>query len=202
MLGVYLNSLFKSRKVKCPSCTFQWLELPVQRIRMENKISLVLVLIAGASLVSMLATLRIDGIVNHDLYSYGLRFSIEWAAPYWTMAAIVFSMGWFIILTSIAFEARTILRLRFRWRLRARESLGEAETASVSQEAVQEETACMEAEPSGEPEKEEVTTTALAVKKDEKDELSEFRVLLEEISVMTSATPARKKADDRQTDEK
>jgi len=47
---------------------------------------------------------------------------------------------------------------------------------------------------------EEVKTTALAVKTE--DDMSEFRVLLEEISIMTDARVARQKADDRQTNEK
>ena len=177
------------------------------RIHLDNKISLILILVAGASLVSMLATLRIDSIVHHDLYHYGLEFSTKWAAPYWTMAAVVFSMGWLIILTSLAFEIHLLIRRLHR--------PSEPETPIVLQEPVQNETPIMEAEPnickepiqndtpimeaepSIKPEEEQVITTALAVKKEEKDDLTEFRVLLEEISVMTSATNPRQKTEDK-----
>jgi len=67
-------------------------------------VSLVLVLMAVSSLVSMISTFKIDGIVHGDLYSYGLEFSYGWAVPYWTMTTIVFGMGWFNIITAIAFQ--------------------------------------------------------------------------------------------------
>jgi len=177
------------------------------RIRIDNKASIVLILMAGASLVSMLGTLRIDSIINHDLYDYGLQFSTKWAVPYWTTAGIVFSMGWLIILTAIAFE----LHLVKQW-LHKR---SKPETPTVCQEPVQTETPIIEAEPNipeetaqndtpiiepeqnTKPEEKKVITTALAVKKEEKDDLLEFRVLLEEISVMTSATTARQKTDEK-----
>jgi cytochrome c biogenesis factor len=162
------------------------------RIHIRNKVSLILILMAGASLVSMLATLRRDQIVHHDLYNYGLQFSTQWAIPYWTMAAIVFSMGWLIILTSIAFELHLVIQKRHR--------LPEPEPTGVRQEQVQNETPRIEAKPNGKPEEEEVKTTALAVKTE--DELSEFRIMLEEISQMTQATVVRQKADDKSTDEK
>jgi hypothetical protein len=162
------------------------------RIHIRNKVSLILILMAGASLVSMFATFRIDHIVHHDLYNYGLQFSTQWAIPYWTMAAIVFSMGWLIILTSIAFELHLVMHRRHK--------LPEPEAPSVRQEQVQNETPRIEAKPSGKPEEGEVKTTALAVKTD--DGLSEFRAILQEISQMTQATVARQKADDKPTDEK
>jgi hypothetical protein len=168
---------------------------------MDNKISLILILMAGASLVSMLATLSIDRIINHDLYGYGLQFSTRWAVPYWTTVAVVFSMGWFIILTSIAFELHLVIQ-----RLR-RPSEPEVPITKVPltqqesiQEPIQNETLRMEVEPSKKLEEEQVMTTALAVKKEEEDGLSEFRVLLEEISVMTSAT-SRQKTEDKPKNE-
>ena len=94
------------------------------KIHVENKVSLVLILMAGASLVSMLATLRIDSIINHTLYSYGLQFSTQWAVPYWTMAAIVFSMGWFIIVISIVFELHLVMQRLHRPPELARRSIG------------------------------------------------------------------------------
>ena len=217
------------------------------RIRIDNKASIVLILMAGASLVSMLGTLRIDSIINHDLYNYGLQFSTKWAVPYWTTAGIVFSMGWLIILTAIAFE----LHLVKQWlhkrskpetptvcqepvqtetpRIEAEQNIPEETTQNetpnetpmtepeqnvseepvqtetpimepeqdIPEETTQNETPIMESEPNTKPEEKKVITTALAVKKEEKDDLLEFRVLLEEISVMTSATTARQKTDEK-----
>jgi hypothetical protein len=172
------------------------------RIHIENKVSIILILMAGASLVSMLATLNVDHIVNHDLYGYGLQFSTEWAVPYWTMAAVVFLMGWLIIVTSVVFELYLVaLRLH-------RHPDPEAEVLFFHEEPVENETSRIEAKPSDKPEEkevkgtseEEVKTTALVVKTD--DGLNEFRVLLEEIFVMTDARVTRQKADDRQTNEK
>jgi hypothetical protein len=67
-------------------------------------VSLVLVLMAASSLVSMFSILRIDSIVHGELYNYGLQFSYRWAVPYWAMTTVVFAVGWFNILTSIAFQ--------------------------------------------------------------------------------------------------
>jgi len=67
-------------------------------------VSLVLVIMAASSLVSMISILKIDSIVHGELYNYGLTFNYHWAAPYWTMTTIVFGVGWFNILTSIAFQ--------------------------------------------------------------------------------------------------
>jgi hypothetical protein len=163
------------------------------RIHADDKISLILILIAGASLVSMLATLSIDHIINHDLYNYGLQFSTRWAVPYWTTVAVVFSMGWFIILTAIAFELHLVIQ-RFR-------RSSEPEVPITQQEPIQKETPKREIEPNKNLEEEQVTTTALAVKKEEEDELSEFRVLLEEISIMTNATATRQKTEDKPKNE-
>jgi hypothetical protein len=173
---------------------------------------------AGASLVSMLATLNIDHIVNIDLYNYGLQFTTEWAVQYWTMTAIVFSMGWLIIITSVAFQLYLVVHRLHR------PPEPEDEAPVAHEELVQNETPRIETKPSDKPEKEEVKgtaeeevkgtaeeevkgtaeeevkTTALAVRTE--DDLSEFRVLLEEISVMTNAPVTRQKADYRQTDEK
>jgi hypothetical protein len=171
------------------------------RIQIENKVSLILILMAGASLVSMLATLNIDHIINHDLYNYGLQFSTKWAVPYWTMAAIVFSMGWLIIVTSVAFELYSVVH-----KLR-RHPEPEAEVPIVHEELVQNGTSRIEAEPSDKLKEEEVKgtaeeevkTTALAVKTD--DGLSEFRVILEEISETAHMTVARQKTDDKPTNQ-
>jgi hypothetical protein len=171
------------------------------RIHVENKVSVVLILMAGASLVSMLATLSIDHIINHDLYSYGLQFSTKWAVPYWTLVTVVFSMGWFIIVTAMAVEVHFLLVHR-RNRLREPEALG------VPLEQVQSRAPNAEARPSDRSKEErvktaaegEARTTALVVETE--DDLSEFRVLLEEISTMTNPPVAGQKADGEQTEEK
>ena len=168
------------------------------RIHIENKLTLALILMAGASLTSMLATLSIDHIVNHDLYNYGLQFSSEWADPYWTMAAVVFSMGWLIILTSLAFEFKMLIHVRRRQ--------PQPEPAPIPEKQAQEEPPKTKAEPTPKPHEQEAKskedveakTTALAMKTD--DGLSEFRVILEEISEMTRPTAARKKPEDKPPD--
>jgi hypothetical protein len=139
------------------------------RIRTEDKVSLILVLVAAASLVSMIATLNIDHIVNHDLYSYGLQFATKWAVPYWTMSAIVFSMGWLIIATSIVFQLNSVFHRLHR------HPEAETQASAVMEEPVQNETPIVEAKPSDNSEEEEVkeaveekvNTTSLAVKADD-----------------------------------
>lgn len=80
---------------------------------MKSKVSsinsLVLVLVAFSSLVSMFAVTRIDRIVHRDLYNYGLTFSYKWAMPYWTMTTIVFATGWFNIIIASAFQFYVLL---------------------------------------------------------------------------------------------
>ncbi len=76
--------------------------------------SLILVLVAFSSLVSMFAVTRIDSIVHGDLYRYNLRFSYDWAMPYWTMTTLVFAMGWFNIFIAIVFQFYVILYGRKR----------------------------------------------------------------------------------------
>jgi uncharacterized membrane protein len=69
----------------------------------------ILVLMATASVISMIAVLRLDSIVNHDLPYYGLQFNYGWAIPYWNVIAIVFIMAWINIIAAIAFQ---IYRIR------------------------------------------------------------------------------------------
>ncbi len=66
--------------------------------------SLVLVIVASCSLISMIALTRVDNIVHTDLYRYGLNFSYEWAMPYWTMTTFAFAMGWVNIFMVIVFQ--------------------------------------------------------------------------------------------------
>jgi hypothetical protein len=169
------------------------------RFHVENKVSIVLILMAGASLVSMLATLSIDHLINHTLYNYGLQFSTQWAVPYWTMAAVVFAMGWFIIATAIVFE------LRFLVSVRVRKKPQEPEASPVPPAEVQKQTPTAEAKPSDKSEEEKVVaaegkaeTKALVVETE--DSLSEFRVLLDEISAMTNPPVAGEKEKDEDSE--
>jgi hypothetical protein len=66
--------------------------------------SLALVLIAAYSLATMSLLFMIDSIVNEKLYSYGLRFSVDWATQYWTVIRTGFAMSWLVIITAIAFQ--------------------------------------------------------------------------------------------------
>jgi len=50
---------------------------------------LLLMLVTAINIVSMLFFIRIDSIVNMDLYNYGLQFSYDWAVPYWTYARLM-----------------------------------------------------------------------------------------------------------------
>ena len=75
-------------------------------------VSWVVVLMAACSLFSMIGTLEIDGIINHELYQYGLQFSYAWADPYWTLAGVVFAMGWLNIATATAFHLRALVLKR------------------------------------------------------------------------------------------
>ena len=175
-------------------------------MKMENKVSIVLILMAIASLISMLGTLRIDSIINHTLYSYGLQFSTKWAIPYWTTAAIVFSMGWFIIIIAGAFELHLLMK---RWHGHTR-----PEAPPSSQERVRKETPRTESNPNEKPEKEEakapiteanpsetsdkqeVKTTALAVKTE--GEVCQVQALLQELFETTNPPAQPQKKDDEQ----
>ncbi|MDH5788551.1 MAG: hypothetical protein OEZ40_09715, partial [Candidatus Bathyarchaeota archaeon] len=44
--------------------------------------------ISGILVSAMAMMLYLDWIVNHILYSYDLRFSLDWAVPYWTTLRI------------------------------------------------------------------------------------------------------------------
>jgi hypothetical protein len=152
----------------------------------------------------MLATLGIDHIINHTLYSYGLQFSTKWAVPYWTLAAVVFSMGWFIIASAFAYEVHLLVVSR-------RKRPPEPEALGVPPPQVENQAPVAEAKPSERSEAEQVKpeaereaegeaeTTALVV--ETKDDLSEFRVLLEEISAMTSQ-PVSSEKENEQAEEK
>ena len=66
-----------------------------------SAISTVLILIAAASLITMIGLNQISYIVHGDLYNYGLRFSYRWAMPYWVFSGIIFGLCWTNIVLSI-----------------------------------------------------------------------------------------------------
>ena len=72
----------------------------------------VLIIMAAASLISMIATFGIHMIVSHDLYLYGLKFSYGWAIGYWDMIGIIFAMAWLNIIIVIAFQIYRIRTVR------------------------------------------------------------------------------------------
>jgi hypothetical protein len=75
----------------------------------------VLIVMAAASLISMIAAFSISWIVSHDLYLYGLQFSYSWAMRYWDTIGTIFAMSWLNIITALAFQVyriRTIHRDR------------------------------------------------------------------------------------------
>ena len=51
--------------------------------------NLLLLTSLAASISSIYFFSRMDYIVNHDLYSYGLRFDIQWASNYWTYSTSI-----------------------------------------------------------------------------------------------------------------
>jgi hypothetical protein len=69
-----------------------------------SPVSIILVIIAASSLISMIGLFQVDRMINYDLYDYGLKFSYGWAMPYWTLTKLMFAMGWFNIIVAITFH--------------------------------------------------------------------------------------------------
>ncbi|UCG37261.1 MAG: hypothetical protein JSV64_03020 [Candidatus Bathyarchaeota archaeon] len=67
----------------------------------HSAVSVVLVLIAAASLLVMLSLTQINYLVHGDLYSFGLQFSYRWAMPYWVFSGLVFGLSWVNIFVAI-----------------------------------------------------------------------------------------------------
>ncbi len=59
----------------------------------------------ACSLVSIIALWQLDAIVNQNLYSFGLQFSLEWAAPYWTAIRIAMAMSVMMLIAAVLFVA-------------------------------------------------------------------------------------------------
>lgn len=52
------------------------------------RVVLVLWLVSSGFIVFLL--LKIDDVVHHQLYNFGLQFSVDWAVPYWSFLRLVF----------------------------------------------------------------------------------------------------------------
>src|SRR4030042_1526071 len=83
--------------------------------------NMVLVIMATASLVTMIAAIILESIVSHDLYSYGLQFSYRWAIPYWNTIGTVFAMAWLNIIAAVVFQVYRIRAVRKEERQSAQE---------------------------------------------------------------------------------
>ena len=59
---------------------------------------------AAYSLVTIIVLFRIDTVVNETLYSYGLRFSSDWAQLYWTTIRTGFAVSWLVIISAIVLQ--------------------------------------------------------------------------------------------------
>lgn len=70
----------------------------------RNVFNLVFLLLVAYSLVTMIVLFRVDTVVNETLYSYGLRFSPDWAALYWTTIRTGFVVSGVVIITAIALQ--------------------------------------------------------------------------------------------------
>ena len=51
---------------------------------------LLLIIATALSILSAFLVTRLDYIINHDLYLFGLQFSYEWATNYWTYINLLF----------------------------------------------------------------------------------------------------------------
>jgi flagellar biosynthesis GTPase FlhF len=74
----------------------------------SSAVSWVVVLMAASSLLAMIGMLKVDQIVNHTLYNYGLQFSYAWAIPYWNTIDFVFALGWLNIIAAVAVQSYTL----------------------------------------------------------------------------------------------
>ena len=72
----------------------------------------ILILMATASLISMIAVFSLNGIVSNDLSDYGLQFSYNWAIPFWNSIGLIFAMAWLNIIAVIVFQIYRIRTIR------------------------------------------------------------------------------------------
>lgn len=84
--------------------------------------SMLFLIMAFSSLMVMVLLVNVDRIVNGVLYGYGLRFSGEWAMPYWTSSLIMFGICWFNIISAIVFQLSISVSERKESRITSRQS--------------------------------------------------------------------------------
>lgn len=116
---------------------------------MESKtisVSWIALVMAACSLFSMGGTLEIDGIINRDLYQYGLQFNYAWATPYWTTAAFVFAMGWLNIIIALGVHVHALVVRRGAIEEVAGEAEEEMTPVKVIEESKEEKTKTIEAD--------------------------------------------------------
>ncbi len=65
--------------------------------------------IIAFALVSIFVLLQMDVVVNGDLYSYGLQFSLDWANRYWLTIRTALTMLSLITFSAVGFQISTIL---------------------------------------------------------------------------------------------
>lgn len=65
--------------------------------------------VAACALISLYSFSQVDNIVNQTLYSFSLRFSLDWANPYWNMAHVLVAMGWLTTGLAIALQIYLLL---------------------------------------------------------------------------------------------
>ncbi len=65
--------------------------------------------VAACALITLYAFLQVDNIVNQTLYSFSLKFSLDWANPYWNMAHLLVAMGWAMAGLAIALQVYLLL---------------------------------------------------------------------------------------------
>ena len=64
--------------------------------------------IVAFSIVSIVALLQLDAVVNETLYLYGLIFNVDWAIPYWNTIRTALAMLFLILAVAIVFQASMI----------------------------------------------------------------------------------------------
>jgi hypothetical protein len=72
------------------------------------RVVLVLWLVSAVFVLYLLG--RVDWIVHHELYNYGLQFSLEWASPYWSFLRSIYTFLVVPIFLSVAYFSLEVWR--------------------------------------------------------------------------------------------
>ncbi|MEM2742013.1 MAG: hypothetical protein QXD95_07705 [Nitrososphaeria archaeon] len=73
------------------------------------KITIILWLVSAIFILVLIE--RIDWIIHHDLYNFGLQFNHEWASAYWTMVKMIYVFLAVPIILSATYFGLEIWRL-------------------------------------------------------------------------------------------